>query len=176
MSIREQLAHDDLGIVDGCGSFEVSWLRCEGEAFAVSGVVDAFVFAAEVVSPVGVEVAAGDQGAELEDGFSAFEAPSRACYVHSVLDDVPARALDDTGCDGPALAQSGGVVQVAGLVVQVAGALVGACARGGGSRPRPGGRCRAGSCGPGQRPIPRRRARLCRRRTRWLSTGIPGRG
>ena len=109
----------------------MSWLRCEGEAFAVSGVVDAFVFAAEVVSPVGVEVAAGDQGAELEDGFSAFEAPSRACYVHSVLDDVPARALDDTGCDGPALAQSGGVVQVAGLVVQVAGALVGACALGG---------------------------------------------
>ncbi len=33
----------------GCGSFEVSWLRCEGEAFAVSGVVDVFVFAAEVV-------------------------------------------------------------------------------------------------------------------------------
>src|SRR6266568_4922122 len=115
----------------GCGSFEVSWLRCEGEAFAVSGVVDVFVFAAEVVAPVGVEVAAGDQGAELEDGLGAFEAPSRAGDVHSVLDDVPARALDDTGCDGPALAQCGGVVQVAALVVQVAGALVGSGALGG---------------------------------------------
>src|ERR1019366_2986121 len=60
-----------------------------------------------------------------------FEAPSRACDVHSVLDDVPARALDDTGGDGPALAQCGGVVQVAVLVVQVAGALVGAGALGG---------------------------------------------
>ncbi|MGI8448565.1 MAG: SAM-dependent methyltransferase, partial [Streptosporangiaceae bacterium] len=42
---------------DGCGSSEVSWLCCEDEAFAISGVVDAFVFAAQVVAPVGVEVA-----------------------------------------------------------------------------------------------------------------------
>src|SRR5437660_1142923 len=39
--------------------------------------------------------------------------------------------LDDPGGDGPALAQCGGVVQVAGLVVQVAGALVGSGALGG---------------------------------------------
>src|SRR5437867_2120891 len=71
----------------GCGSFEVSWLRCEDEAVAVSGVVDAFVLAAEVEAPVVLEVAAGDDGAELENGLGAFESPSRACYVHSVLDD-----------------------------------------------------------------------------------------
>ncbi|MGH3258382.1 MAG: hypothetical protein ACRDOU_23815, partial [Streptosporangiaceae bacterium] len=40
--------------------------------------VDAFVLAAEVEAPVGVEVAVGDDGAELQDGFGAFEAPSRA--------------------------------------------------------------------------------------------------
>ena len=47
----------------GCGSFEVSWLRCEDESVAVSGVVDAFVLAAEVEAPVGVEVAVGFDGA-----------------------------------------------------------------------------------------------------------------
>jgi hypothetical protein len=70
---------------DGCSSSEVSWLCCEDEPVAVFCVVDAFVFPAEVEAPVGVEVAVGDQGAELEDGLGAFEAPSRARYVHSVL-------------------------------------------------------------------------------------------
>src|SRR5260370_33284320 len=71
----------------GCGSFEVSWLRCEDMAVTVFGVVDAFVLAAEVEAPVVLEVAGGDEGAELEDGLGAFEAPSCARYVHSVLDD-----------------------------------------------------------------------------------------
>jgi len=71
--------------LDGCGSCEVSWLRCEDEAVAVFRVVDAFVLAAEVEAPLGVEVAAGDDGAELQDGLGAFEPPSRARYVHSVL-------------------------------------------------------------------------------------------
>ena len=114
----------------GCGSFEVSWLRCEDMAVAVFRVVDAFVLAAEVEAPVVLEVAAGDEGAELQDGLGAFEAPSRARYVHSVLDDVPAGALDDPGGDGPALRQRGGVVQVVLLVLQVAGAFVGAGALG----------------------------------------------
>src|SRR5271166_6258453 len=70
-------------IGDGCGSFEVSWLRCEDMAVAVSGVVDAFVLAAEVEAPVVLEVAGGDEGAELEDGLGAFESPSCARYVHS---------------------------------------------------------------------------------------------
>jgi hypothetical protein len=35
--------------------------------------VDAFVLTAEVVEPVGVEVAAGGEGAELEDSFCTFE-------------------------------------------------------------------------------------------------------
>ena len=78
-----------VALSDGCGSCEVSWSRCEDVGFAVFRVVDAFVLAAEVVPPVGVEVAAGGEGAELEDGLGAFEAPPRACYVHSVLDDVP---------------------------------------------------------------------------------------
>ena len=57
---------------DGCGSSEVSWLRCEDESVAVSGAVDAFVLAAEVEAPVVLEVAAGDQGAEFQDGLGAF--------------------------------------------------------------------------------------------------------
>src|SRR5205823_8514437 len=127
---QDVIPGSDRIIAVGCGSFEVSWLRCEDEAVAVSGVVDAFVLAAEVEAPVVLEVAAGDDGAELENGLGAFESPSRACYVHSVLDDVPAGSFDDPGSDGPALGEGGGVVQVVLLVVQVAGGLVGAGALG----------------------------------------------
>src|SRR5260370_24525930 len=71
---------------DGCGSSEVSWLRCEDLAVLVFRVVDAFVLAAEVEAPVSVEVADGNERAELQDGLGAFEAPSCARSVHSVLD------------------------------------------------------------------------------------------
>src|SRR5207237_4275233 len=111
------------GFGDGCGSSEVSWLRCEDESVAVSGVVDAFVLAAEVEAPVGVEVATGDQGAEFQDGLGAFESPSCARYVHSVLYEPACRALDYPGGNGPAFGQRGGVAEVVLLVVQVAGAL-----------------------------------------------------
>src|SRR5512142_35807 len=99
-------------------------------AVAVFRVVDAFVLAAEMEAPVGVEVACGDEGAEFQDGLGAFESRSRARYGHSVLYDVPAGALDYPGGDGPALGQRGGVAQVPLLVLQVAGAFVGAGAFG----------------------------------------------
>jgi hypothetical protein len=60
---------------DGCGSFEVSCLRCEDVTVAEFRVVHAFVLAAEMVAPVGVEVAAEGQGAELEDGLGTVESP-----------------------------------------------------------------------------------------------------
>jgi hypothetical protein len=40
------------GILYGCGSAGVSWLRCEDEAFPVFRVVDAFVLAAEMEAPL----------------------------------------------------------------------------------------------------------------------------
>ena len=113
-------------VAEGCGSFEVSWLCCEDVVVAVFGVVDALVLAAEVVAPVVVGVAAGGEGAELEDGLGSFKSPSRAGDVHSVLDQPSCRSLDDSGGDGPAFPQSGVVVEVVLLVVEVAGALVGA--------------------------------------------------
>src|ERR1035438_8969174 len=87
---------------------------------------------AEVEAPVVLEVAGGDEGAELEDGLGAFEAPSRACDVHSVFHDVPACALDYPRGDGPALGEGGGVAEVVLLVLQVACAFVGAGALGAG--------------------------------------------
>src|SRR5438270_7144836 len=105
------------GIGVGCGSFEVSWLRCEDIGLAVFRVVDEFVLAAEMEAPVVLEVAGSDEGTELQDGLGAFKAPSRACDVHSVFHDVPAGALDDPGGDGPALPQCGGVAEVVLLVL-----------------------------------------------------------
>jgi hypothetical protein len=89
--------------------------------FAASRVVDAFVFAAEAVAPVGVEVAAGGEGAELEDGLGSFQSPPGAGYVHSVLDDVAACAFDDPGGDGPAFFEGLRVVQEGSLGGEVAG-------------------------------------------------------
>ena len=55
----------------------LSWseLLCgEGAVVAVAGVVGAFVFLPQVKAPVWFEVAVGDEGAELEDGFGAVQA------------------------------------------------------------------------------------------------------
>jgi hypothetical protein len=57
--------------------------------------VHALVFLAQVEGPVLAEVAAGDEGAELEDGFCAGQTPPRACDIHSVLDEPSACAFDD---------------------------------------------------------------------------------
>jgi hypothetical protein len=63
-----------LVLYGGYCSSEVSWLCCEDWSVAVFPAVDAFVFPAQVEALVSVEVADGDQGAELEDGLGAFEA------------------------------------------------------------------------------------------------------
>jgi hypothetical protein len=87
--------------------------------------VDSLLFLVEMVGPVGVEVAVADEGAELEDGFGAVDAPAGSCDVHAVFDEVTARAFNDAGGDGPAVGQGGGVVQVGLLVEQVGGGGVG---------------------------------------------------
>src|ERR1039457_5677312 len=94
----------------------------------VAGVVDALLFLLEVPRPVGFEVAVAGDGAELEDGLGAVEAPSGSCDVHSVLDDVAAGTLDDPGRDGPAGGERGGVVQVRPPGGEAGGARVGALA------------------------------------------------
>ena len=71
----------------------------------VAAGVDAQVLALRVVLPVVVEVAAGVDGAEFEDGFRAGEAPPRAGDVHAVLDQIAAGAFHDAGRDGPARGQ-----------------------------------------------------------------------
>ena len=107
--------------------------------------MDAFVFAAQVVEPVLVEVAVGEDGAEFEDGLGAIQSPPGPCDGHAVRDKMPAGALDDAGGDGPALGQGGGAVQVGCLGGQVVSAGFGAVALfalvavGGGTAADPGG-------------------------------------
>ena len=64
------------------GAFPVECVS-RGEDVAVS--VVAFVFALEVV---GVEVAVGLEGAELQDGFGDLDALAGAGDVHAVFDQV----------------------------------------------------------------------------------------
>jgi hypothetical protein len=77
----------------------LSW---SGGQAARALLVDAAVFLGEVVAPVSVEVAGGDQCAEFEDRFGAFDAPAGAGDVEAILDEVAAGAFEDAGGDGPA--------------------------------------------------------------------------
>ena len=87
--------------------------------------VEPLVLAGEVESPVVLEVAVADHGAEGEDGFGAVQAPSGTADVEAVGGEVPACALDDAGRDGPAVREGLVVARVVVPGVQVAGAGVG---------------------------------------------------
>ena len=88
----------------------------------------AFSFSGEVIRPVVVELSVGLERAELEDRFGALEAPAGAGDVHAIFHEVPARAFDHAGRDGPAVLQRGGVVEVGALVEEVGRAAVRALA------------------------------------------------
>src|SRR5262249_5579340 len=90
----------------------------------IAGAVDTLMFVCEVVAPVLLEVVVADDGAHLEDGLGAVEAPAGAGDVHAVLDQMPAGTLDDTGGNRPSTLQGSGIVEVRPLADQVAGALV----------------------------------------------------
>jgi hypothetical protein len=60
-----------------------------GEAVAVTGVVEAFVFFAQVAAPLVVEVAVGNDRAELEDGLGSFQAPSGPAGAEAVDHKMP---------------------------------------------------------------------------------------
>src|SRR5215469_18658205 len=94
--------------------------------------VVAFVLAVEVPGPVGVPVAVGEQGADLEDGFGGVDSPAGAGDVHAVFDQVAAGAFDDAGGDGPPGGQGGGVVEPGGFGVEVVRGLGRGLAPGGG--------------------------------------------
>src|SRR5580692_6868404 len=91
----------------------------ECEAVLVAAEVVALVFLLDVPVPVGVEVAAGVDGAQPEDGLGSVQAPAGAGDAHPVLDEVAAGAFDDAGGDRPAGRQRGGVVHPGLLVLQV---------------------------------------------------------
>src|SRR5664279_5293820 len=112
-------------IVVGCGSSAVSWgSGCKIELLVVVEVVAA-EFLLLVPLPVLVEVAVGDDGAQVQDGFGARGGPPRAGDVHPVLYEESCCAFDDPGGDLPAVGQGGGVVQVRGLGGQVGDGFVG---------------------------------------------------
>ena len=94
--------------------------------------MDAAVFAVEVVTPVGVEVAVADQGTEFQDGLGSGQAPAGAGDLQAVADQVAAGSFDDPGGDGPARGQRLVVAQELVLAGEIADAGVGAGPLGGG--------------------------------------------
>src|SRR6266705_1429141 len=82
-----------------------------------------FVFFAQVVAPVLVQVA-------VADGLGSLESPAGAGDVHAVFDQPSCRSLDDAGGDRPSGGEGGGVVQVFLLGGEVVRAGVGAFAFG----------------------------------------------
>src|SRR6266508_790745 len=94
----------------------------------VAGLMDASVFLGAVEGPVGGEVAVGAQGAQLEDGLGALEAPAGAGDVEPVAGQVPAGAFDHAGGDRPAGRHCGVVAEELPLGGEVADAGVDAAA------------------------------------------------
>jgi hypothetical protein len=86
------------------------------------------VLAGEVVAPVVLEVAVGDDCPQGEDGLGAVQAPSRASQIEAVGYEMAAGALDDTRRDRPAGFEGLAVAQELALVSQVADAGVGPAA------------------------------------------------
>ena len=72
---------------EGSGTECVLALGCAG--------VEPLVFAGQVVAPVVVVVAVGDDGAQGEDRFGALESPPGSGDVESVADQVAACSFDD---------------------------------------------------------------------------------
>src|SRR5215470_6282178 len=102
--------------VRGSGTDCVLALGCAG--------VEPLVFAGQVVAPVVVVVAVGDDGAQGEDRFGASESPPGSGDVEPVADQVAACSFDDAGGDGPSRGQGLIVAQVLVLAGQVADAGV----------------------------------------------------
>lgn len=92
----------------------------------------AVVFFEQVVGPVFVEVAAGDEGAQAQGGFGSLQSPAGAGDVHAVLDQVAAGSLDHAGGDRPACLEGLVVGQVGLLAGEVLGRFVGSLAFGAG--------------------------------------------
>src|SRR6266536_1223914 len=88
----------------------------------------AAMFAFEVKRPVVLEVAIGPDGTQPEHSFRSAQGPAGTRAVHAVFDEISARALDDAGADGQAVAQGSVVVQELAVVDQIPRAVVNALA------------------------------------------------
>jgi hypothetical protein len=101
------------------------WSCCEiAVLLLVVAVVVAVFFLPEVEGEVVVQVAVPVQGAELEDGFGAVQAPPGSADLHPVLDQPFRCSLDQAAGDRPSGLQERGVVQAVLLMFQVGGAFV----------------------------------------------------
>ncbi|KOV86624.1 hypothetical protein ADL01_06160 [Streptomyces sp. NRRL WC-3618] len=67
--------------------------------------VETFVFAGDVVAPVGVEVSVGEDGTQSQYGFPSVKAPAGAGDVEAVGDQGAAGALNRADGDRPAVVQ-----------------------------------------------------------------------
>ena len=81
-----------------------------------------FVLAGLMEGPVFIEVLAGAQGAQPQDGFGAREAPPGTGHIHAVFDQMPARPFNDPRRNGHSLREVAVVLQIGRIRKQVAGA------------------------------------------------------
>ena len=75
-------------------------------------------------SPIGIEVATGAEGAKLEDGLRAVEAPACTRDVHAILDKVATGTFDDACGDWIPTFERPIVAKVLCVFQEVVGAVV----------------------------------------------------
>src|SRR5450432_4644824 len=89
----------EMGAANDLQRHDSRWWRGGVKVEVIADVLGVFV-----KGPGDVEIAAGTQRAELEDGLGTAQSPAGAGDVHAVLDQVTAGALNDAGGDGGRLA------------------------------------------------------------------------
>ena len=70
-----------------------------GLSASVVGRMIALVLLLFVKFPILLKITTRSQGSETQDGFGSRQAPASSGQLHPVLDEMPTRALDDTGGD-----------------------------------------------------------------------------
>jgi hypothetical protein len=71
----------------------------------------ALAFLGDMEGPVAIEVAAGVERAQAENGLGADERPAGASTAQAVLDQVAASAFDNAGGNGQSFRKRAAVVQ-----------------------------------------------------------------
>ena len=109
------------------GSFALTlwrWRLAWHLAVGIVRRVVALVFLRQMKTPVGLEITADPQRPQAQDGFGALHAPAGPGHLHTVFDEVAARAFDHPCGNGETRRQIRVVMQEIRILAQIVDTLI----------------------------------------------------